>query len=56
VNGTWGEAIDVSSAALNADGGEIFSVSCPPAGGCVAGGTYYPYGSGSPQAFLVSQN
>jgi hypothetical protein len=56
VNGTWGEAIDVSSAALNADGGEIFAVSCPSAGGCTAGGTYYPYGSGSPQAFVVSQN
>ena len=39
-NGTWGRAINVPGIkALGASGG-VSSVSCPPAGRCVAGGYY----------------
>ncbi len=43
-------------AALNAgvDAG-VVSVSCPPVGGCTAGG-HYADGRGHDQGFVVSQN
>ena len=41
-NGAWGKAVEVPGVkALNKDGAaEVTSVSCPPAGNCVAGGSY----------------
>ena len=56
VHGTWGTAEQVpGSAALN-QGGDAFthSVSCAPAGTCIAGG-YYTDGSGHQQAFIAGQ-
>jgi hypothetical protein len=54
VNGSWGEAVEVPGVPeLNT---MLESVSCPPAGGCVAGGEYYDSSSGSSQAFVISQN
>jgi len=56
VNGTWKTAIKVpGTAALNA-GGEatVYSVSCPSAGNCAAGG-YYKDISGNYQAFVASE-
>jgi hypothetical protein len=53
-NGTWGQAIDVPGLqALNKDGAaEVTSVSCPPAGNCVAGGSYSD-SHGHSQAFVA---
>jgi hypothetical protein len=56
VNGTWKTAIEVpGTAALNA-GGEaaVYSVSCPSAGNCAAGGFYKDI-SGNYQAFVASE-
>jgi hypothetical protein len=56
VNGTWGDAILV--AGTPASGGfptEVVSVSCPPTGGCTAGGQYDDP-SNNVHAFVVSQN
>jgi len=55
-NGTWGNAIEVpGSGTLNAGGNAaIFSVSCPSAGNCAAGG-FYRDGSGHGQAFVVRE-
>jgi hypothetical protein len=55
-NGVWGTAIEVPGlGALNKGGGaKVYSVSCAPAGGCAAGGSYtdrlFHF-----QAFVVSQ-
>jgi hypothetical protein len=44
VNGKWGTAIEVpGTAALNAQGAQIDSVSCRSAGNCSAGGSYTEY-------------
>jgi hypothetical protein len=51
VNGTWGEAIEVPGTGV---GAEVTSLSCPSAGDCGAGGTYYAGISGT-QAFVVSE-
>ncbi len=55
-NGTWGKAIEVpGSAALNTGGvAQVFSVSCPSAGNCAAGGDYRD-SAGHIQAFVVSE-
>jgi hypothetical protein len=55
-NGTWGSAIEIpGSGALNAGGdAAVFSVSCPSAGNCAAGG-FYKDASGQTQAFVVSE-
>jgi hypothetical protein len=55
-NGRWGNAIEVPrSAALNADGNaQVFSVSCPTAGSCAAGG-YYTDRTSSSQAFVATE-
>ncbi len=58
-NGAWGRAIEVpGTAALNASGdARVFSVSCPSAGNCSAGGFYLDASSptGRGQAFVVSE-
>jgi len=56
VNGSWGTAIEVpGTAALNTRGyADVYSVSCPSAGNCAAGGQYRD-GSGHYQAFVVSE-
>jgi len=56
VHGTWGTAEQVpGTAALNRGGNaSTNSVSCAPAGTCVAGG-YYTDGSGHLQAFVAGQ-
>ncbi len=55
-NGSWGTAVEVpGTATLNAGGdADLFSVSCPAAGECAAGGTYTD-GHSHPQAFTVSE-
>ncbi len=55
-NGTWGRAVEVPGlAALNAGGrAATMSVSCGPAGSCVAGG-YYADRHGHGQGFVVSE-
>ena len=55
-NGIWGTAIKVpGSGLLNAGGNAaIFSVSCPSAGNCAAGGDYKD-GAGHTQAFVASE-
>jgi cytochrome c551/c552 len=55
-NGRWGSAMEVpASAALNAGGNaQVFSVSCPTAGSCAAGGYYTDSSSGS-QAFVATE-
>jgi len=55
-NGRWDQAIEVPGlGALNKGGGaSVASVSCPPAGGCAAGGTYTDRG-GHSQGFVVNQ-
>jgi hypothetical protein len=55
-NGVWRKAIEVpGSAALNlGSDAEVYSISCPTAGSCAAGG-YYLDGSGHDQAFVVSE-
>ena len=52
--GLWGTATEVpGTAALNTGGAaEVFSVFCPAAGDCTAGGYYTHHGS---QAFVVSE-
>jgi hypothetical protein len=54
--GLWGNAIEVpGSAALNAGGNaQVFSVSCPTAGNCAAGG-YYTDRTSSSQAFVATE-
>jgi hypothetical protein len=54
--GKWGLAQEVpGTAKLNAGGGaQVTMVSCPPRGGCSAGG-YYHDRRGNQQAFVVSQ-
>jgi hypothetical protein len=56
INGTWQSAVEVpGTAALNAGGfANVFSVACPTAGYCSAGGSYYD-ASGYQQAFVVSE-
>jgi hypothetical protein len=56
VRGTWQQAEEVpGTAALNRGGGaEIYSVSCPSAGNCGAGG-YYADSAGHAQVLVVSQ-
>jgi hypothetical protein len=55
-NGTWGNAIEVpGTATLNANGdAELFSISCPSAGNCSAGG-YYSDSANKYQAYVVSE-
>ena len=55
VNGTWKTAIEVpGTAALNAGGNAaVYSVSCPSAGNCAAGGEYSA-STGNYQAFVTS--
>jgi cytochrome c551/c552 len=55
-NGTWGNAKEVPhSASLNTGGSaRIYSVSCPSAGDCSAGG-YYTGGSSHLEAFVVNE-
>jgi hypothetical protein len=55
-DGTWGTAVKLpGTAALNADNdARAFSISCPSAGNCAAGG-YYVDGAGRWQAFVASQ-
>lgn len=55
-NGRWGHAIEVpGSAALNAGGNaQVFSVSCPTAGSCAAGG-YYTDLSSLSQALVATE-
>ncbi len=55
-NGRWGSAVEVpGSAALNAGGNaQVFSVSCPTAGSCVAGG-YYTDHSSRNQALMATE-
>jgi len=56
VHGTWGTAEEVpGTAALNTQGhgAEVFSISCPSAGNCSAGGSYAA--SNGVQAFVVSE-
>jgi hypothetical protein len=61
VNGTWGDAIQVpGTAALNTGNAYVFSVSCPSAGNCSAGGEYSlnyssPTGEPSSEPFVVSE-
>jgi hypothetical protein len=57
VNGTWGNAIEVpGSATLNTGGfASVYSLSCPSAGNCSAGGSYSD-GSGHAQAFVVTES
>jgi hypothetical protein len=56
-NGTWGNAIEVpGSGTLNAARfAVLFSVSCPSAGNCAAGGFYMDGSPAHEQAFVVSQ-
>jgi len=53
-NGRWGTAIEVPGlGTLNAGGyADVYSVSCPSAGNCAAGGDYTD-GSGSGQGFVA---
>jgi hypothetical protein len=55
-NGTWGTAEELpGSGALNAGGfAQVFSLSCPSAGNCAAGG-YYSDASRSTQPFVASE-
>jgi hypothetical protein len=55
-NGAWGQAIRVPGlAALNTGGNAgVFSVSCPSAGNCVAGGSYTD-GGGNRQGFVADE-
>ncbi len=55
-NGTWGDAEEVpGTETLNAGGNaELWSVSCPSAGNCAAGG-YYRDTSGHQQVFVVNE-
>ncbi len=55
-SGVWHNAIEVpGTAALNAGGdARVTSISCPSAGNCVAGGSYYD-GSSHYQTFVVSE-
>ena len=55
-HGTWGTAEQVPGTAALNQGGAAFtnSVSCAPAGTCIAGG-YYTDGSGHQQAFVAGQ-
>ena len=55
-HGRWRRAIGVPGlAALNAGGdAEVNSVSCPPAGGCTAGGSYADRRNQN-QGFVVNQ-
>lgn len=56
VNGTWGTAEEVPGTSSLNEGAQaaIYSVSCPSAGNCGAGG-YYTDGSNHWQAFVVSE-
>ncbi len=55
VKGRWGKAIQVpGTAAFNADGAMVTSVSCSSAGNCVAGGSYRDR-AGDERAFVVTQ-
>src|SRR5579863_2977907 len=57
-NGHWGQELEVPGlAALNTGAAAyVFSVSCPSAGNCTAGGSYsYNEDSGASRAFLVSE-
>jgi len=55
VNGTWGTAIEVpGTAALNAGGASIHSVSCATSGNCSADGNYND-SAGHAQVFVASE-
>jgi hypothetical protein len=56
-NGTWGSAIEVAgTASLNPNASaSVYSVSCPSAGNCSAGGTYGD-ASGNEEAFVVTES
>jgi hypothetical protein len=55
VNGTWGDAVEVSGiAATPLDSFLVSSVSCGSPGNCAAGG-YYDDSSGYSHAFVVSE-
>jgi hypothetical protein len=56
LNGVWGTAMEVPGlAALNTSGiAEVNSVSCPPVGGCAAGG-YYTYRNPYERGFVASE-
>jgi len=54
-HGRWGTAIKVPGlAAMNKGGAAVSSVSCPPAGGCAAGGAYTDRRHHA-QGFVVNQ-
>ncbi|HXW79126.1 MAG TPA: hypothetical protein VEJ84_06480, partial [Acidimicrobiales bacterium] len=57
VGGTWKTAIEVpGSAALNKGGlARVYSLSCPSAGNCSAGG-FYEDGAGHSQAFVANES
>jgi len=55
VNGTWGEAFQVPGTPSVSSPTEVGSVSCPPVGGCAAGGAYTDV-SNNTHAFVVSEN
>jgi hypothetical protein len=59
VNGTWGDAIQVpgTPAASEFSNSTVYSVSCPPSGGCAVGGQDLDYTSDPDfEAFVASQN
>jgi len=54
-DGTWGTAIEVTGmATFNRGDPTVESISCPAAGDCVAGGSFYA-GHGNEQAFVVGE-
>jgi hypothetical protein len=58
IDGSWGDAIQVpgTPVASTFGGAAVYSLSCPPSGGCAAGGYYLDTGTAGDQAFVVSQN
>jgi hypothetical protein len=53
-NGSWGTAQEVAGSLNDGGGATVTSVSCASAGNCSAGGQYDD-GSGSQQAFVISE-
>jgi hypothetical protein len=58
VNGSWGDAIQVpgTPAVSEFSDASVFSVSCPPSGGCAVGGEYLDNSTPGTLAFVASQN
>jgi hypothetical protein len=53
-DGTWGTTAVVRG--LGTGGSLLWSVSCPPAGNCAAGGAYVNSSGKTQQAFVVSES